>query len=518
MTSEYENIHIESSLPKTWEQEETFNDVLYEWMSRAPWLAISAAAHLVVFLIIQAVPWNLFGSDDAVVINASIDQAPEDVFEDPPEEPEEEIEEEETEEEPIIQDFEISDHNETDTDEDYESTEGDPDFFSDSPFDDKAFNNVIGIGGGAGGKFGGRFGGRRNLRAAGGSGTEQALKDGLEWLKNHQDPDGMWDCDEFMRHDPPNDQCTGPGDPLHDVGVTGLGLLAFLGDGNTLRLGPYKDVVTRGVKWLRDQQDFETGLFGEEIGHTFLYDHSIAALAMCEAYYFSKSPLIKGTAQKSVNYILKARNPYGAWRYDVPPVGDNDTSVTGWMVFALKSAEDADLKVEKDALVGALNWFDEVTDPANGRVGYDSMGSASSRIIGINDHYPSEKGEAMTAVGLLCRFFLDQDPKDTPIMVKHANLMLDTVPKWDPENYGCDMYYWYYGSYAMYQMGERHWKGWNKAMKPAIVGSQRHDGAHKGSWDPVGPWGHSGGRVYSTATMVLCLEVYFRYGRVLGAR
>jgi hypothetical protein len=83
---------------------------------------------------------------------------------------------------------------------------------------------------------------------------------------------------------------------------------------------------------------------------------------------------------------------------------------------------------------------------------------------------------------------------------------------------GCDMYYWYYGSYAMFQMGGRHWKAWNKAMKTAVLDSQRQDGAHLGSWDPVGPWGMKGGRVYSTASMVLCLEVYFRYGKVLGAR
>ena len=57
--SEKEQFHIESTLPKSWEQEETFNDVLYEWMSRAPWLAISAALHLVIFLIIQAIPWEI---------------------------------------------------------------------------------------------------------------------------------------------------------------------------------------------------------------------------------------------------------------------------------------------------------------------------------------------------------------------------------------------------------------------------------------------------------------------------
>jgi len=55
-------------------------------------------------------------------------------------------------------------------------------------------------------------------------------------------------------------------------------------------------------------------------------------------------------------------------------------------------------------------------------------------------------------------------------------------------------------------------------MKAAVVSSQRKDGSATGSWDPIGPWGFSGGRVYSTALGVLCLEVYFRYARVLGAR
>jgi hypothetical protein len=73
------------------------------------------------------------------------------------------------------------------------------------------------------------------------------------------------------------------------------------------------------------------------------------------------------------------------------------------------------------------------------------------------------------------------------------------------------MVYWYYGSYAMYQMGGEHWRAWNEAMKPTIVDNQRHDGDFRGSWDPIGPWGFAGGRVYATALMCLCLEVYYRY-------
>jgi hypothetical protein len=515
--TDYSNVQIETTLPKPWEQETTFNDVLYDWMGRAPWLAISAAAHLLLYFVLAAIPWDQFGADKGTTIQATIQQTPEELFEEPEEEIEEELEEQ-PEEEPQLKDAEIDDQNEEETDEDF-TTEGDPNFLSDSPFDSDAFNDVIGIGGGAGGKFGGRFGGRANRRA-GGAGAEQALKDALEWLKSHQSPDGSWDCDGFMENCGKigSSVCEGPGGSTHDVGVTGLALLAFLGDGNTTSQGEYKDVVARGIAWLKEQQDPDTGLFGERQSHDFIYDHAIATLAVCEAYFFSKSPLIKGTAQKAISLIFRARNPYGAWRYDVPPVGDNDTSVTGWMVFALASAKDAGLEGDfKGAFDGALSFIDEVTDPASGRVGYASFGEQSSRTP-ANEHYPREKGESMTAVGLLCRVFLGQKPEEFPIMAKHADLIRTKPPVWDVEGYGIDMYYWYYATYALYQMGKPWWPNWEKAMKAAVVDTQRKDGDAKGSWDPECAWGWSGGRVYSTAIMTLCFEVYFRYAQVLGAR
>jgi hypothetical protein len=516
--TDYSNVQIETTLPKPWEQETTFNDVLYDWMGRAPWLAISAAAHLLLYFVLAAIPWDQFGADKGTTIQATIQQTPEELFEEPEEEIEEELEEQ-PEEEPQLKDAEIDDHNEEDTNEDFESTEGDPNFLSASPFDSDAFNDVIGIGGGAGGKFGGRFGGRANRRA-GGAGAEQALKDALEWLKSHQSPDGSWDCDGFMENCGKigSSVCEGPGGSTHDVGVTGLALLAFLGDGNTTSQGEYKDVVARGIAWLKEQQDPDTGLFGERQSHDFNYDHAIATLAVCEAYFFSKSPLIKGTAQKAISLIFRARNPYGAWRYDVPPVGDNDTSVTGRMVFALASAKDAGLEGDfKGAFDGALSFIDEVTDPASGRVGYASFGEQSSRTP-ANEHYPREKGESMTAVGLLCRVFLGQKPEEFPIMAKHADLIRTKPPVWDVEGYGIDMYYWYYATYALYQMGKPWWPNWEKAMKAAVVDTQRKDGDAKGSWDPECAWGWSGGRVYSTAIMTRCIEVYFRYAQVLGAR
>ena len=396
---------------------------------------------------------------------------------------------------------------------------GAPDFLGDSPFDDEVFNDVIGVGGGAGGRFAGRFGGRRNLRASGGSGTEQALKDALEWLANHQEEDGRWAAEHFATHCPVGHGChQGAGAAENDVGVTGLCLLAFLGDGHTTNQGLYQEKMRHGYQWLRSQQDPKTGLLGQKVGHSYMYNHAIATLAICEAYYFTKSPIMKGVAQRAVDFLTRSRNPYGVWRYDSPPVGDNDTSVTGWCVMALKTAEDAGLKVDPAAFTDALSWFDEVTDRATGRVGYDSMGSRSARVPGMNDYYPVDRTEAMTAIGLFCRFLLDQEPAKEPMMVRHADLLARSLPSWDSQGLTNDLYYWFYGSYAMYQMGGKHWKAWNDAMKKALLDSQRRDECAKGSWDPIGPWGYSGGRLYSTALGALCLEVHFRYARLSGPR
>ena len=54
-----------------------------------------------------------------------------------------------------------------------------------------------------------------------------------------------------------------------------------------------------------------------------------------------------------------------------------------------------------------------------------------------------------------------------------------------------------------------------KAMGPAVVKTQRLDGNFKGSWDANGAWGEDGGRVYSTAILVLTLEAYYRYTRLV---
>ncbi len=496
----------------TWETEESFQEVMAEQLKKAPWLLVSIVVHAVGIFLLWNVQW------EAPRISVDQEMAVEQTMEDeqPPQEepePEEEPEKEEVQETPEIKDAETDEVNEDEVLDDVPTDNQD-----DSPFDKDAFNDVIGIGGGAGGhgKYGGRF--RRGRRRGGGKLTKQALRDALDWLARHQDEDGKWDTDGFMSHCT-GEKCTGPGSPIHDVGITGLALLAFLGDGNTLRLGKFKSNVKKGILWLKDQQDDE-GLIGEKVGQSFMYSHIIAAIAMCEAFGLSRFRLLRRPVQKAINYISGARNPYKAWRY-YPRSGDNDSSVTGWAVIALASAKsfkDMGLKVSEDDFKGAILWYDEMTDPNTGRVGYITKGSPPARPQELMEKFPASKSESITAVALMARFFAGQDPKKNPVMIQHAQLIAKKPPVWNTKDGSIDMYYWYYGSFAMYQMGGNYWRDWNQKMKKAVVDSQIHGKkCSRGSWDPVGAWGQEGGRVYSTSLMALCMEVYYRYSRLIGA-
>ncbi|MFH0944299.1 MAG: prenyltransferase/squalene oxidase repeat-containing protein [Planctomycetota bacterium] len=342
-------------------------------------------------------------------------------------------------------------------------------------FEGSGMNDVIGVGGGAGGLAGGKYG-RRGAARSGGRASQKAVDLGLSWLARHQDPRGFWSCANFSDMCETN-TCDGGGDQFFDVGVTGLSLLAFLGAGNNVNHGPYRNVVRKGLRYLVGCQDEETGCFGEVNSHQqFLYDHALATLAVCEAYGLSNWPVLKEPAQKGVNFIQSARNPYGAWRYAYPPDGSNDLSVTGWMVMVLKSAEDFGLRIDEAALDGARKFIDEVTDESTWRAGYIDKGSFSAREPGLNKNWPENKTEVLTAVAMLCRIFLGEDPEKSPALRGGADLLLKRMPLWSVEEGTIDYYYWYYGSYARWQMGGDAWTRWQERMLDAVIKTQRVKG------------------------------------------
>jgi hypothetical protein len=354
--------------------------------------------------------------------------------------------------------------------------------------------------------------------------TMNAVELGLTWLAAHQDVegDGRWDCDEFSKHDTGKDRCDGSGGALYDVGVTGLSLLAFLGAGYTDRgsekENPYGRNVRMGLRYLLTSQ-LDDGSFGTRVTYSFMYNHAMATLAMSEAYAATRNPRYKKPAQDGLNFIAMARNPYMAWRYE-PRGGENDTSVTAWCTLALKSGKFAGLEVDPDAFAGVRQWIDKMTDPQFGQVGYNYPGGSPARPEGLQDKFPPEKSQAMTAAGIMTRILCGEDPDKSAMIKKGADLCLGAPPVWDRKAGTIDMYYWYYGTVALFQVGGDHWRKWNEHLGRAVLKSQHGagSGARTGSWDPIGVWGGDGGRVYATALMTMCLEVYYRYDRALTRR
>jgi len=495
--------------------EHSFEDALRELVRNSPYLGISLLLHLAVLLIMFNMTTPVLMDDAAKKIVATPEEPPEAI---PPEPPEEEPEPEEIEEiieEPVVTEVV------TDVEEIIDNVT------DDLPFDNTGQNDVIGVGAGAGGGFG-RNGkaGTRGKRA--GKPYVAAVEDALIWLKNHQNPDGYWAANEFdlecgkLGDDGP---CTGLGFTRHDVGVTGLALLAFLGADNTDTRGKHKNVVKEGMRYLLSVQDKTTGNFADPMHSEHTYDHMLATLAVVEAHALTGKHKYKKSAEKALAYLYTLRNAGAAWRYadfNSPEMiaYPNDVSSTGWAIMALTMAKDYDLEVDETALADAYDFIDEMTD-SNGRTGYFDQGGGSSRLPGLDVTFPAIDTEAMTAVGVLCRIFADpsfEKAGNEAMVKKGVKLMLETPILWNDANPGrVDFYYWYYATYAMYQVGGRDWSTWQDGIK-LIAAQQIPEGEMKGSWDPqVDPWGPAGGRVYSTAILALLMEVFYRYDTVMGS-
>lgn len=327
------------------------------------------------------------------------------------------------------------------------------------------------------------------FRHGGSEATERAVGQALEWLAAHQSADGRWDSDGFPARCPDGDICEGIAiETQSDTGLTGLSLLAFLGAGHTHLQSPtYRETVRRGLSWLLRVQRADGDLqFGGRI-----YCHSMATLALCEAFAMSKDERLREPAQRATTWLARAQHAEsGGWRYGPNQFGD--TSVFGWAILALKSAQTAGLNVPEVTWKAANRWLPLVSSGARN---------------GLASYRPGyEVSHAMTAEALFCRQVLGQDLD--PAMVQEASdYVLSRFP--DPADY--HLYYWYYGTLALFQIGGSPWERWNDQLTATLLATQRTTGHQRGSWDPERPFGVDGGRIFATAGSALCLEVYYRY-------
>lgn len=335
--------------------------------------------------------------------------------------------------------------------------------------------------------------------------TEVAIERGLEFLSVHQAESGSWSLSGWDADAP---------SLKSDTAATGLVLLTMLGAGYDHRADNHQETVRRGLEYLIEHQQPDGDLYAADdersAGVVRLYSHSIATLALCEAYGMTQDPWLRQPAQKAIDFLAASQDSKrGGWRYQ-PGVG-SDTSVTGWVAMALRSAQLAGLDVPDDAIAGVNKWLDaaQVSPSEPYLYCYNPFAPDTPE-----QRHGRRANETMTAVGLLMRLYLGWNRGGADLM-RGADYLVERLPTLDDaRKRPRDAYYWYYATQVLMHVGGEHWQRWNEALHPLLVSGQIRAGELAGSWDPLEPqpdrWGPQAGRLYVTTLNLLTLEVYYR--------
>jgi len=356
------------------------------------------------------------------------------------------------------------------------------------------------------------------LRRGGGNATTQeAVRRGLAWLARVQRPDGSWS----LAGRPLNPLRPGgmyPDGAIHEneVAATAMALLAFQGYGVT----PYNDRefsenVAAGWRWLLTQQDADGCFFNERAAPAMqrFYTHGLGTIAICELYGMTRREEYREPAMHAIEYLLRHQTPGGGWRY-YPMLQENDLSVTGWGLMAMKSARMAGLDVPQEHFNRVYQYLDSVSKDWGARYSYRCPEEATNPA-------DAQATASMTAVGLLCRMYLGWS-RDNPelndgleFLTRPEHLIrYDPLPS-DRLSWQRDVYAWYHTTLVAHHAGAPHWRRWNDVMRQAIPEQQVREGPEAGSWDPHLPtpdaYSVAGGRLYVTCLSIYMLTVYYRH-------
>jgi hypothetical protein len=309
--------------------------------------------------------------------------------------------------------------------------------------------------------------------------TEAAVARALAYLSRTQQPDGHWT--KIM-----DDTDTHTTD-AHDTALTGLALLAFLASNNTpSQPGPYQNTVRRAISYLQLRE----GRDGDLRGDGNMYDQGIASLALNEAAAMANDPHLLEPAHRAAQFILDAQNTAGGWRYS-PRDLFSDTSVMGWQVMALHSAERTGFIIPDRTRQKALQYLDHVSTGDHGM---------------LTGYLTASPTKTMTAEATFSRLLLGQ-PLSADQLTEVADYLRTKLPDTNPANF----YYMYYGSLALMQIQGNDWHTWNATTAPLLLSLQQRNGPLAGSFPTDSEWGSRGGLIYTTAMATLTLEVYYRY-------
>ncbi|MCA9321633.1 MAG: terpene cyclase/mutase family protein, partial [Planctomycetes bacterium] len=298
------------------------------------------------------------------------------------------------------------------------------------------------------------------IRSATDTMRQGAVQQARDWLRAQQSKDGGWPG-----------VSSGKLDGMA-AGRCGLAILALLGSATMGE--PLPESIRRGVDCLIDQQD-ESGRFVPEHVPSSNYSQAVAVLALSEVAILAPEDAALRTALVGgVREILQCQNPYKGWRYG-RATGDNDSSVTSWMLIALSAARRAGVQIDQRSREWGLGVLQELTDDATGRTGYTKRGELPVRNPGTVHRFPPVWSENLTSASIVARRLHGVAADDASIQ-RGLQLILDRPPHWDDAAEHVDMCYWYFGRLALALTDARGADEWKARLHRALLDHQVADG------------------------------------------
>ncbi|MDI6774869.1 MAG: zf-HC2 domain-containing protein [Verrucomicrobiota bacterium] len=314
-----------------------------------------------------------------------------------------------------------------------------------------------------------------------------AIGGALDWLVAAQDYSGAWDPVRWG------------GKKEYEISLTGMALLALMNDRTGLRRPAREQSVERALEHLFKQQK-ENGALGAECAG-IMYNHSLATLALLEAYRLKDGPRLKGAVDSAVRFIGDRQNDNGGWGYQKGPGRQANTSVTVWQIKTLLSARQAGWNDAEAALRKGLAWLHGVVDE-QGLFGYQRPKDS-----------PEGGSDTLTAMGALCFFLAESqgaEPGASDDRIRVALKSAASHPGKQP-----DFYRWYFVASALSAGKEEGYDRLLADLQSVLLRERSRDSAQAGSWDPVGRWSSAGGRLYTTAMAALSLQAQTPDGQPL---
>jgi len=271
------------------------------------------------------------------------------------------------------------------------------------------------------------------------------------------------------------------GEGKYAVGITSLGLMAFMANGHFPGSGLYAEPLDRAKDWLVEHARNRPDGF---LGAT-MYEHGLATLALSEMWGMTRDraddDAIQEALEKAVDVILRSQNPDGGgWRYQ--PVSQNmqDTSVTAMVFIALASAKQAGIMVPDVATKRVVRYLEGAWDPEQGGFSYAPLGSKR------------QVTAACSAGGCYAAQLAGQ--RDTEMVSAAIRFLKKTGAG---KSGGYYYYTHYYAVQAMVQAGDREYAEWYPLIRDALIAKQSKDG----SW----------GAGHETPMAVITLSTPHRY-------